>query len=224
MAATCQIHRNADGEPTGSAITFNLGSYEGEVLLALTLWNGDHFASYERMDAAHPTLQRNGQTATIQVATTPSQTRFLLDGRPHGLRTNLLLGYADCHTDDPGAESPPPTPEPAPTLKPYVNDQYQMTATCAVTAGTDGEPASSQITFDLGDYEGEVTLHLSLWNGEYYATYESHNLTQPDLERNGQTATVAITTDPSETLFLLNTSSQPTRNLLLGHADCHTAR
>ena len=224
MAAACQIHRNADGEPTGSTITFNLGSYEGEVLLALTLWNGDHFASYERIDAPHPTLNRNGQTATIQVATTPSQTRFLLDGRPHGLRTNLLLGYADCHTDDPGAESPPPTPEPAPALKPYVNDQYQMTATCAVTRDANGNPETSQITFDLGDYQHEVTLHLSLWNGEYYATYESHNLTQPNLERNGQTATVQITTDPSETLFLLNTANQPTRNLLLGHADCHTAR
>ena len=227
MAATCQIHRNADGEPTGSAITFNLGSYEGEVLLALTLWNGDHFASYERMDAPHPTLDRNGQTATVQVATNPSQTRFLLDGRPHGLRTNLLLGYADCHTDDPGAEQPAPTPTPPPTPAPpkvYRSDHHEMTATCRVTPGANGNPATSQITFDLGDYDGEVTLHLSLWNGEYYATYESHNLTQPNLERNGQTATVQITTDPAETLFLLNTSSQPTRNLLLGHADCHTAR
>ena len=227
MAATCQIHRNADGEPTGSAITFNLGSYEGEVLLALTLWNGDHFASYERMDQDHPTLQRNGQTATIQVATTPAQTRFLLDGRPHGLRTNLLLGYADCHTDDPGAEQPAPTPTPTPTPEPpevYRSNQHEMTAQCAVTHDADGNPTTSQITFDLGDYEAEVTLHLSLWNGEYYATYESHNLTQPTLNRNGQTATVTITTDPSETVFLLNTAAKPTRNLLLGHADCHTAR
>ena len=224
MAAACQIHRNADGEPTGSAITFNLGSYEGEVLLALTLWNGDHFASYERMDADHPTLNRNGQTATVQIQTTPAQTRFLLDGRPHGLRTNLLLGYADCHTDDPGAESPPPTPEPPPPPRVYRSDQHEMTATCRVTNDANGNPTTSQITFDLGDYDGEVTLHLSLWNGEYYATYESHNLTQPALEREGQTATVQITTDPAETLFLLYTSSKPTRNLLLGHADCHTAR
>ena len=224
MSAACQVHRNADGEPTGSTITFNLGTYEGEVLLALTLWNGDHFASYERMDADHPTLDRNGQTATVQVATTPAQTRFLLDGRPHGLRTNLLLGYADCHTDDPGAEQPAPTPTPTPAPpKVYRSDQHEMTATCNVTPAADGNPTTSQITFDLGEYEAEVTLHLSLWNGEYYATFESQGLTQPDLERNGQTATVTITTDPAETVFLLNTAAKPTRNLLLGHADCHTA-
>ena len=226
MAATCQIHRNADGEPTGSTITFNLGSYEGEVLLALTLWNGDHFASYERMDAPHPTLNRNGQTATIQVATTPAQTRFLLDGRPHGLRTNLLLGYADCHTDDPGAESPPPTPTPTPTPAPpkvYRNAEYQMTATCHVQTDVNGNPETTQITFDLGNHQAEVTLRLSLWDGEYYTAYESHGLTQPNLERNAQTATVTITTDPTETVFLLNTTAKPTRNLLLGHADCHTA-
>ena len=226
MAATCQIHRNADGEPTGSTITFNLGSYEGEVLLALTLWNGDHFASYERMDAPHPTLDRNGQTATVQVATTPAQTRFLLDGRPHGLRTNLLLGYADCHTDDPGAEQPAPTPTPTPTPAPpkvYRSDQHEMTATCAVTHDANGNPTTSQITFDLGNHQAEVTLRLSLWDGEYYTAYESHGLTQPTLNRDAQTATVTITTDPSETLFLLNTAAAPTRNLLLGHADCHTA-
>ena len=224
MAAACQVRRNADGEPESSTITFNLGSYEGEVLLALTLWNGDHFASYERMDADHPTLDRHGQTATVQVATNPAQTRFLLDGRPHGLRTNLLLGYADCHTDDPGAAQPAPTPTPTPAPpKVYRSDQHEMTATCAVTRDANGHPTASQITFDLGDYEAEVTLHLSLWNGEYYAAYESHGLTQPNLERNNQTATVTITTDPSETLFLLNTAAAPTRNLLVGHADCHTA-
>ena len=36
--------------------------------------------------------------ATVEVVTEPAKTRFRLDG-PYGL--NLVLGYADCHTDDP---------------------------------------------------------------------------------------------------------------------------
>ena len=44
-----------------------------------------------------PALQREGQTATAEVVTDPARTRFRLDGQ-YGL--NLVLGYADCHTDD----------------------------------------------------------------------------------------------------------------------------
>ena len=42
-----------------------------------------------------------GQRAWVRVETDPGDTRFRLDGRRHGLATNLVLGYADCRSDDP---------------------------------------------------------------------------------------------------------------------------
>ena len=64
----------------------------------MSLWNGEWYASYESLDIDSPRLEREGQTATVRVTTNPAETRFLLDGTPNGLRMNLLLGYADCHT------------------------------------------------------------------------------------------------------------------------------
>ena len=223
MAATCAVSPGAES----ALISFDLGDYQGEVLQSLTLWNGEHFASYESHGLDPPPLERDGQSATVRVTTDPAQTRFLLDGKPNGLRLNLLLGYADCHTDDAAAETPAEataTSTATVTPKPYINDRYNMMATCAVQPNAGGEPASALIRFDLGHYQGDVYLSLSLWNGEYYASYESHGLDPPLLARDGQSASVRVTTNPAETRFLLDGTPNGLRtNLLLGYADCHTA-
>ena len=236
MTATCDVQYNADGQPETSTITFNLGTYQGQVILHLAQWNGEYFTSYESLGIDPPTFHRNGQTATVQVTTNPANTRFLLDSVSP--TTNLVLGYADCHTDDhtPTAAAPaesdttttstaetPATPTPAPP-KVYTNDQYEMTASCAVTNNEEGIPTSSLLTFNLGSYTGAVILSISLWNGEYYASLDSHGLDAPTLERSGQMATVQVTTNPAETRFLLDGTPNGLRtNLLLGYADCHTA-
>ena len=250
ITATCNVQYNADGLPETSAITFNLGNYQGQVILHLAQWNGQYFTSYESLDIDMPTFERNGQTATVRVTTNPTQTRFLLDSISP--TTNLVLGYADCHTDDhtgvlatPGsaaAETPTETAttstpadadapaetaatsSPPPAPKVYTNDRYEMTASCDVRNNEEGEPESSQITFNLGNYQATVILSISLWNGEYYASLESHSLPEPTLERDGQSATGLVTTNPAETRFLLDGTPNGLRtNLLLGYADCHTA-
>ena len=102
MAATCQTY-NGDPEtrnPLAATITFDLGSYTGPVLLHLSIWTNGRYMAYETQGLAQPTLERDGQRATLRVATDPTQTRFRLDGRRHGLATNLLLGYANCHDDE----------------------------------------------------------------------------------------------------------------------------
>ena len=228
MAATCQVQRNADGDPQSSTITFDLGNYQGAVILHLAIWNGEFFMSYESQGIPMPPFERNGQTATVRVTTDPAQTRFLLDSVSP--TTNLVLGYADCHTDDPGATEPAAADAAAattstaatPTPKVYANDRYEMTASCDVQRNADGEPDGATIRFNLGTYEGAVILHLSLWNGEYYASYESLGIDTPSLERTGQSATVQVATNPAQTRFLLDSVS-PTSNLVLGYADCHTA-
>ena len=228
MAATCEVQTGADGTAESSRISFDLGRYQGAVILHLALWNGEFFMSYESQGIDLPPFEREGQSASVRVVTDPAQTRFLLDSVSP--TTNLVLGYADCHTDDPGAE--PESSEPAetstaatpPPPKVYVNDQYEMTATCDVANNADGEPESSLITFDLGNYQGDVLLTMSLWNGEYYTSYESLDIDPPLLEREGQSATVPVTTNPAETRFLLDGTPNGLRmNLLLGYADCHTA-
>ena len=250
ITATCNVQYNADGAPETSTITFDLGNYRGQVILHLAQWNGQYFTSYESLGIDMPTFERNGQTATVRVTTNPVNTRFLLDSISP--TTNLVLGYADCHTDDhtgilatPGttaatetptetattstpadAEAPAETAETStpPAPKVYTNDRYEMTASCEVQHNAEGQPESSLLTFDLGNYQGTVILSVSLWNGEYYASLESHNLPEPTLNRNGQTATVQITTNPTETRFLLDGTPNGLRtNLLLGYADCHTA-
>ena len=230
MSADCAVQPNADGDPESSLITFDLGNYQGAVILHLAIWNGEFFMSYESQDLDLPPFERNGQTATVLVTTDPAQTRFLLDSVSP--TTNLVLGYADCHTDDPGAAEPESaesaatsteaTPPPPPKV--YVNEHYEMTATCDVANNADGEPESSLITFDLGNYQGDVLLTMSLWNGEWYASYESLDIDPPLLARDGQTASVRVTTNPAETRFLLDGTPNGLRmNLLLGYADCHTA-
>ncbi len=103
MAATCQT-RNVDpetGNPQAATVTFDLGSYTGPILLHLSIWANGRYMAYETQGIALPTLERNGQRASVRVETDPAQTRFRLDGRRHGLAANLLLGYADCRSDDP---------------------------------------------------------------------------------------------------------------------------
>ena len=103
MAATCQTH-DVDpetGNPRAATVTFDLGSYTGPILLHLSIWRNGRYMAYETQGLASPGLEREGQRATLRVDTDPAQTRFRLDGRRHGLAANLLLGYANCTTDDP---------------------------------------------------------------------------------------------------------------------------
>ncbi len=103
MTATCQTH-NPDpetGNPQAATVTFDLGTYTGPVLLHLSIWRNGRYMAYETQGLASPALEREGQRATVRIETDPAQTRFRLDGRRHGLASNLLLGYANCDTDDP---------------------------------------------------------------------------------------------------------------------------
>ena len=99
ITASCEVETSGTGDAavTTSAITFDLAEYTRPVTLALSLWDRTYFRSLQSLGIAMPTLQRDGQTATVEVVTDPARTRFRLDG-PYGL--NLVLGYADCHTDD----------------------------------------------------------------------------------------------------------------------------
>ena len=103
MAVTCRTH-NVDpetGNPQAATITFDLGTYTGPVLLHLSIWRNGRYMAYETQGLALPTLERDGQRATLRVDTDPAQTRFRLDGRRNGLAANLVLGYADCRSNDP---------------------------------------------------------------------------------------------------------------------------
>ena len=99
ITAACAVRTTGAGDDavTTSTLTFDLAEYTRPVTLALSLWDKTHFRSLPSLGIAMPALQREGQTATVEVVTDPARTRFRLDG-PYGL--NLVLGYADCHTDD----------------------------------------------------------------------------------------------------------------------------
>ena len=100
MATSCEVRTTGTGDDakSTSTLTFNLGSYTRPITLALSLWDGDVFRSLQSQNINMPELRQEGQTATVEVVTDPAQTRFRLDSE-YGL--NLVLGYADCHTDDP---------------------------------------------------------------------------------------------------------------------------
>ena len=100
MATSCAVQTTGEGDAaqTTSTLTFNLGDYTRPITLALSLWDGTHFRSLQSQNISMPELRQDGQTATVEVVTDPAQTRFRLDSE-YGL--NLVLGYADCHTDDP---------------------------------------------------------------------------------------------------------------------------
>ena len=100
MAASCEVQTTGTGDEavSTSTITFDLGDYTRPLTLALSLWDGDVFRSLQSQNISMPELRQEGQTATVEVVTDPAQTRFRLDSE-YGL--NLVLGYADCHTDDP---------------------------------------------------------------------------------------------------------------------------
>ena len=103
MAAACETHRGdaASGAGRSATVTFDLGSYDGPILLHLSLWRDGRFMAYESQGLALPGLERDGPRAWVRVVTDPGETRFRLDGRRYGLAANLVLGYADCHRDDP---------------------------------------------------------------------------------------------------------------------------
>ena len=100
MATSCEVRTTGTGDDakSTSTLTFDLGNYIRPLTLALSLWDGTHFRSLQSQNIAMPELRQDGQTATVEVVTDPAQTRFRLDSE-YGL--NLVLGYADCHTDDP---------------------------------------------------------------------------------------------------------------------------
>ena len=100
MATACEVRTTGTGDDavSTSTLTFDLGDYTRPITLALSLWDGTHFRSLQSQNIAMPELRQEGQTATVEVVTDPAQTRFRLDSE-YGL--NLVLGYADCHTDDP---------------------------------------------------------------------------------------------------------------------------
>ena len=100
MATSCAVQTTGTGDDavSTSTITFDLGDYTRPLTLALSLWDGTHFRSLQSQGISMPELRQDGQTATVEVVTDPAQTRFRLDSE-YGL--NLVLGYADCHTDDP---------------------------------------------------------------------------------------------------------------------------
>ena len=99
ITAACVVRTTGAGDEavTTSTLTFDLAEYTRPITLALSLWDKTHFRSLQSLGIAMPQLQREGQTATVEVVTDPARTRFRLDGQ-YGL--NLVLGYADCHTDD----------------------------------------------------------------------------------------------------------------------------
>ena len=100
MATSCAVRTTGEGDDavSTSTLTFDLGDYTRPLTLALSLWDGTHFRSLQSQNIAMPELRQEGQTATVEVVTDPAQTRFRIDSE-YGL--NLVLGYADCHTDDP---------------------------------------------------------------------------------------------------------------------------
>ena len=100
ITASCEVVTTGTGDDAvnTSTLTFNLADYDRPITLALSLWDKTHFRSLPSLGHNMPALQRQGQTATVEVVTDPARTRFRLDGQ-YGL--NLVLGYADCHTDDP---------------------------------------------------------------------------------------------------------------------------
>ena len=77
----------------------------------------------------------------------------------------------------------------------YANARYGMSASCEAGDGADG----AVIRFDLGNYQREVYLILSLWNGEFFMSYEALDIPLPPLVRDGQSASVRVTTDPAQT-------------------------
>ena len=100
MATSCAVETTGAGDDaiSTSTLTFDLGDYTRPLTLALSLWDGTRFRSLQSQGITMPELRQEGRTATVEVVTDPAQTRFRLDSE-YGL--NLVLGYADCHTDDP---------------------------------------------------------------------------------------------------------------------------
>ena len=136
--------------------------------------------------------------------------------------------------------APPPTPQPGGGSQPvarggsspydpasahpeiYANPRHEMAVSCALRTTGTGEDAvtTSTMTFDLGTYTRPITLVLSLWDGQFFRTLQSQNIPMPQLQQDGQTATVEVVTNPSQTRFRID--SQYGLNLVLGYADCRT--
>ena len=100
ITVSCAVAATGTGEAarTTATLTLNLGLYTRPYRLTLSLWDGQYFRTLQSQGLPTPELQQDGRTVTVEVATDPAQTRFRLDSQ-YGL--NLVLGYADCHTDDP---------------------------------------------------------------------------------------------------------------------------
>ena len=82
ITATCAVRTTGTGDDavTTSTLTFDLAEYTRPITLALSLWDRTHFRSLQSLGITMPTLQRDGQMATVEVVTDPARTRFRLDG------------------------------------------------------------------------------------------------------------------------------------------------
>ena len=99
MGVSCAVETIWRGDTvTTATLNFNLGRYTRPVTLVLSLWDGNYFRTLQSQGLPMPELQRRGRFATVSIDTHPPLTRFRIDTE-HGL--NLMLGYADCSTDDP---------------------------------------------------------------------------------------------------------------------------
>ena len=201
-----------------AVIRIDLGSYDGALGLELSRWDGEVFRRYVWEPSEGLSSDGNGgaQVRVNGASGDPSRIRFRLIGYPYGVpRVNLLAGYADCHTDDPEPEESP-TPRVMGYPVSYLNWEYWMSVTCA-PVGED-----MLLTFDLGSYEGNLAVALSLWDGDAFYSYEALDIGLPPLEREGQILRVRVSTDPVVTRFALigYPHGVPRTNLLLGYADC----
>ena len=87
------------------------------------------------------------------------------------------------------AQPPQDTPYNPAADHPEIYDQRPLRYVgrpAQVQRNADGDPESSLITFDLGSYQGAVILHLAIWNGEFFMSYESQDIDMPPFEREGQ--------------------------------------
>ena len=219
LSASCAVQTIGAGADAArvSTITFNLGSYTREVSLAVSLWDGFRFSSLPSQGLPSPEFVRHAQTAAVEITTDPAQTRFRLDTQYGG---NLVLGYADCSTDDPPALNPAPNPLAA-YRETYRNERYGMRASCHAIEELEGAAMDTALViFELGSYAGPVFLDLGTWDWDDAGFHPLPGLgyAAPELQRDGQRAWVEVATDPARTRFRLAT--QYGGNLLVGYADC----
>ena len=144
--------------------------------------------------------------------------QWVTDNAEQRIRRALTCNTMPTGWNRNSGQCPPEEPyDPKSHPEVYVNEPHGMSVSCeSVDGGTN-------LAFDLGTYNKGLYLWMSYWHNDRYATFDYLDFDTPTLVREGQTATVLVTTDPAKTRFHLDSSSNiPITNLLLGYADCHT--